>query len=91
MSNRQAGGSMKINERSGLRRRAGLTQLRLSRLAKVSPPRISLWENGEIELRPEELERIATVLYARLRAIPSFAQSQDLLTALTPETKGLST
>jgi transcriptional regulator with XRE-family HTH domain len=74
---------MKTNERSGIRRRAGLTQLRLSRLAKVSPPRISLWENGEIELRSEELQRIAEVLAEHLSAVPVVTEKQALVDSLT--------
>jgi transcriptional regulator with XRE-family HTH domain len=72
-----------MSERSGIRRRAGLTQLRLSRLAKVSPPRISLWENGEIELRSEELQRIAEVLAGHLSAVPVVTEKQALMEALT--------
>jgi transcriptional regulator with XRE-family HTH domain len=67
---------MKTGERSGLRRRAGLTQLQLSKLAKISPPRISLWESAQIELRPEELERIATILTKRLSATPVLTEAQ---------------
>ena len=73
---------MKNCLRSNLRRRAGLTQLRLSKLTKVSSPRISLWENGEIELRTEELERIARVLHTFLHEAPSFEQPQDLIEVL---------
>jgi transcriptional regulator with XRE-family HTH domain len=74
---------MKMNERSAIRRRAGLTQLQLSRLTKISPPRISLWENGEVELRSEELQRIAEVLAEHLSAVPIVTEKQALLEALT--------
>jgi transcriptional regulator with XRE-family HTH domain len=73
---------MKKTDRAGIRRRAGLTQLRLSRLAKVSPPRISLWENGEIQLRPEELERIAAVLANCLSSTPVVIDKEVLVKTL---------
>jgi transcriptional regulator with XRE-family HTH domain len=74
---------MKMNARSAIRRRAGLTQLQLSRLTKISPPRISLWDNGEVELRSEELQRIAEVLAEHLSAVPIVTEKQALLEALT--------
>ena len=61
---------MRTNERSAIRRRAGLTQLQLSRLTKISAPRISLWENGEIDLPAEEVQRLAKALTERLNALP---------------------
>jgi hypothetical protein len=51
-------------------------------LAEVSSPRISLWENGEIELRPEELQRIAEVLAQHLNAAPQVTEKQALVEAL---------
>lgn len=53
-------GNMK--ERVMLRRRAGLTQVQLANLTGISAPRICLWERGEIQLKPEQLERIQRVI-----------------------------
>jgi transcriptional regulator with XRE-family HTH domain len=72
---------MKNNLRSDLRRRAGLTQLQLARLTNVTSPRISLWENNEIELRPEEVECIAQILYKFIRTAPLFKEPQDIVNA----------
>lgn len=53
-------------DRATLRRRAGLSQARLASLTGISAPRICLWERGEIELRPEQIERIRYIISSEL-------------------------
>jgi transcriptional regulator with XRE-family HTH domain len=55
-----------MSERAMLRRRAGLTQAELAYLAGVHAPQICLWERGQIELKEEQVERIAAVLRGRI-------------------------
>ena len=43
----------------------GLSQLQLSLQSQVSRWRIRLWEQDYIELRPDELERITSLLKRR--------------------------
>ena len=83
---------MKNNSRSGLRRRAGFTQLQLSRLTDVPAPRISLWERKQIDLRLDEIERIARVLHQSLRVAPVFNDPKELVEAfqMTDATSAIS-
>lgn len=53
-------------ERATLRRRAGLSQARLASLTGISAPRLCLWERNLIELKPEQLERIQSVIGGEL-------------------------
>lgn len=48
------------------RRLADLNQFQMARLTGISRTRLSLAENGEIRLRPEELEKIEQVLREQL-------------------------
>jgi len=38
------------------------TQIRLGRLTEINPTRISLLENGLVDIRPEEREKLASIL-----------------------------
>jgi DNA-binding XRE family transcriptional regulator len=51
-----------LSERAKLRRRAALTQAELASLTGIHAPQICLWERGQIELKEEQVERIAAVL-----------------------------
>lgn len=77
---------MKVNERSLYRKRAGLTQIRLGRLAGgISGSRICLWERGEIELTASEVERIARIITAELRKLSSVPTETEVAGALAAD------
>jgi len=73
-----------MSDRATLRRRACLTQLQLARKVGVTAPRLCLWERGEIELSPEQVEKIAAVLHGCLSKTPAFAGAEDLARAIAP-------
>ena len=73
-----------MSPRTELRRRAALTQAQLASLTGIPAPRICLWERGDVELKPEQVERIATVLRERLAATPVFDSVRELHENLTP-------
>jgi transcriptional regulator with XRE-family HTH domain len=73
-----------MSERALLRRRACLTQSQLARKSGVSAPRLCQWERGEIELRPEQIVRIAEVLHKYLSTPPIFNGAMELARALAP-------
>ena len=73
-----------MNDRALLRRRACLTQLQLARKIGISAPRVCQWERGEIELRPEQILRIAEVLHKYLSTPVIFNTVMDLAKALAP-------
>jgi transcriptional regulator with XRE-family HTH domain len=75
---------MKVSERASLRKRAGLTQFRLAKSAGIPTPRVSLWESGEVELPPDQVLRIAKVLYRNLSNSPAFNNVTELVRALAP-------
>lgn len=55
-----------MKARAEFRRRAGLTQVQLANLTGIPAPRICLWERGQIELRPEQVESIEHALRGEL-------------------------
>jgi transcriptional regulator with XRE-family HTH domain len=71
-----------MSDRAVLRRRAALTQAQLARLTGISAPRICLWERDEIQLKREQVERIAVVLRDRLAESPVFESLEELLEKL---------
>ena len=73
---------MKLTDRAQMRRRAGLTQIRLSRLADVSTFKLSLWENHEIELSAKEINRIARALAAELSKFPLISGEREIANVL---------
>jgi len=73
-----------MSDRALLRRRAGLTQIQLARKTAISAPRICLWERGELELRAEQVERIARVLNEHLLKVPVFNDARELAMVLNP-------
>jgi transcriptional regulator with XRE-family HTH domain len=75
---------MKLNERALIRKRAGLTQHRLARLTGICASTISLWECGQIELRPEQVARVAKILKEHLGKTPCFDEAGELAKVLVP-------
>jgi transcriptional regulator with XRE-family HTH domain len=73
-----------MSGRALLRKRAALTQVELSRMVGVSAPRLCLWERGQIDLRPEQIERIAQILKEHLGKTPCFEGPAELAKALMP-------
>jgi DNA-binding transcriptional regulator YiaG len=73
-----------MSERAKLRRRAALTQAQLARLTGIPAPYICFWERGEKELKPEQVERIATVLNEHLGKTPYFDGPAELTRVLMP-------
>jgi transcriptional regulator with XRE-family HTH domain len=74
-----------MNSRAAIRRRALLTQIQLARKSGISSSRICLWERGEIELRQEQVVRIAAAIYEQLGKSPYFSETVDLARALAPD------
>jgi len=75
-----------MSDRAALRRRAGLTQIQLSRKTGISAPRLCLWERGDVELGLEQVERIAAVLHAGLSTTPYFSGIEELALVIAPTT-----
>jgi len=51
-----------MSNRAQLRKRAALTQVQLAKEVAITAPRLCLWERGEVELSPDQVNRIAEVL-----------------------------
>jgi transcriptional regulator with XRE-family HTH domain len=75
---------VKVNARSIARKRAGLTQHRLAKLTGICASTISLWENYELELAPEAVEKIGRVIAAELNRVPVSSTPREIVHALTP-------
>ncbi len=73
-----------MSDRALLRRKACLTQLQLARKAGISAPRLCQWERGEIELHPDQIARIAEVLYGYLKSPQIFDGAMALARTLAP-------
>ena len=73
---------MSDNDRAQLRKSAGLTQVKLARLAGIPQSRVSSWENEETELAPEVVLKIARAIQKRLGRAPHFKCVDDLAKAL---------
>lgn len=73
---------MKSSVRTQIRKRSGLTQTRLARLAGISQARLSSWENHETELSPEDIMSVARVFHKYLRQPMSFDNTNELARAL---------
>ena len=76
---------MKLSARAELRRRAGLTQHGLTRLTGISDTRISLWENGQIELSEWEVKKIARAIKQELDRVPPRLAGPTILRSLSLE------
>ena len=77
---------MKSNERATIRKRAGLTQYRLARLTGIHASTISLWENHELELAPEAVEKIGRVIAGEFNRAPVILTATEAVKVLTPAT-----
>lgn len=75
---------MKSTKRARIRKRSGLTQIRLAKLARISQARLSSWENHETELSPEDIMNVARVLEKYLRQPTAFNGTKELARALAP-------
>jgi transcriptional regulator with XRE-family HTH domain len=75
-----------MSDRATLRRRAGLTQVQLSRKTAISAPRLCLWERGEVELSPEQVGKTAAVLHDCLSRTPAFSGTEELARLISPTT-----
>jgi transcriptional regulator with XRE-family HTH domain len=73
---------MSLDERAQIRKRSGLTQLRLAKLAGISQSRLSFWEHHEVELSIEEVNCIANVLHGYLIKPISFEGPAELARVL---------
>jgi len=73
---------MKSSVRMQIRKRSGLTQVRLAKLAGISQARLSSWENHEIELSHADIMNVARVLDKYLRQPLSFDATKELARAL---------
>jgi transcriptional regulator with XRE-family HTH domain len=75
---------MNVKARSIARKRACLTQHRLAKLAGICASTISLWENYELELAPEAVEKIGRVIAAELDRVPVSSTPRDIVHVLMP-------
>lgn len=67
-----------MKERSRLRKMAGLTQIQLGRRVGKSAGTICLWERGELELAPADVERIARVIDSELTKRPPISGADQI-------------
>lgn len=82
-SERATSAELNMSGRAFLRRKACLTQIQLARKAGISAPRICLWERGEVDLSPEQVNKIARVLHERLARPPAFSDVAEVAQALS--------
>jgi len=47
---------------------------------------LCLWERGEVELRAEQVEKIAVVLHDGLSKTPAFSGTEELARVIAPAT-----
>jgi len=57
---------MDVRELRALRQRLGVTQALLARAVGVDRIKLSLWENGVVDMKPEEIRNIGTYLQREL-------------------------
>jgi DNA-binding XRE family transcriptional regulator len=73
----------KSSSRAVLRKRAGLTQHRLSKITGIPSATISLWENNEVDLGVKKVERIAQAIAKELSQAPAIYTADELTHVLT--------
>jgi transcriptional regulator with XRE-family HTH domain len=73
---------MPKSNRAQIRKSAGLTQTKLSRLTSIPQSRISSWENKDTELASHDVVKIAKAIQKHLERAPHFASVDDLVKAL---------
>lgn len=69
-------------ERAMIRKRAGLTQHRLARLTGICASTISLWENHELELTSEQVEKIGRMIAQEISRIPAVSTATEAIEVL---------
>jgi transcriptional regulator with XRE-family HTH domain len=72
------------SSRAVLRKRAGLTQHRLSKITGIPSATISLRENDELDLGAKEVERIARAIAEEMNHAPAISTPEDLVRVLAP-------
>ena len=68
-----------MKERARLRKMVGLTQIQLARRIGKSAGTICLWERGELELAPADVERIARVIENELAKQPPVTSAAQIV------------
>lgn len=68
-----------MKERARLRKMVGLTQIQLGRRIGKSAGTICLWERGEVELAPADVERIARVIENELAKQPPVSSAAQIV------------
>ncbi len=71
-----------MKERARLRKMVGLTQIQLARRIGKSAGTICLWERGEVELAPADVERIARVIETELTKQPPVSSAAQIVRML---------
>ncbi len=77
-----------MKERARLRKMAGLTQIQLARRIGKSAGTICLWERGELELAPADVERIARAIEKELAKQPSVSSASQIARILAGNPAG---
>jgi len=75
---------MPENLRAHIRKRAGLTQVKLARITGISQARISAWETENVDLTPGDVAKVARAIREHLDCAPQFENVDDLARALVP-------
>ena len=75
------------SERAMLRKRAGITQRKLAKLVGINVATMSFWENYEVEVSPEAVKKIATVLTEGLNRVPARPTVEGIAQALVGASK----
>jgi transcriptional regulator with XRE-family HTH domain len=75
---------MKLKERAMIRKRAGLTQHKLARMTGICASTISLWENHELELAPEQVEKIGRMIAQEINRVPVISTAIEAVEILAP-------
>lgn len=71
--------------RALVRKRAGLTQYRLSKITGIPSATISLWENHEIELSERKVELIARAISHQMSQASMISTPADVVRVLVSE------
>jgi DNA-binding XRE family transcriptional regulator len=68
-----------VKERAMLRKMAGLTQIQLGRKVGKSGATICLWERGDLELAPADIQRIALAIEKELNKQPPISSADQII------------
>jgi len=78
-----------VKERARLRKMAGLTQIQLGRKVGKSAGTICLWERGELELAPADIETIARVIEDGIQKQPLVSGAKQIAITLAGARTGI--